>query len=899
MSRRAAVSRGGPAQGPVPAPAQPLGWSPTPKASFTRWNLQLTNTDICHDGGGQEKGGVKVGAVRSHTLFKEALSDLTGFESCISEKTPDLVLNIAGDKISLTEQKTYLRKQNITHGIQDNKVPEKLGLEPRVTPAYFFDTAGHRKSRAAAKLNEWERLIIRTKSVSSPYPINIDLQAFGACAFSGMLTITKLDNTLKLAFTFRARGNCDFTIDIDITEIFASGPDSEFVSSNFVKNNFIDMNQDETSQGFINTVIKYFMGKLMGDYLHQILWTESTDAVITSDQYLRDRCIKNNTPVVCCEPCLGGYYYIYYSTNSTREKTFLEQLGGSKDYIGKQTIDSDAAEIVAAIRDTGDTAPPKTIRKAHRRSPAVVTAVALSQRARRDEEAAVEAAINEKIKAASAEARRARAAARNEIKTYATTEAAAAARSDATAVWDKAFNASNSDRLVATAVVTEMMDAALGDDGTADHITTDTTGVRLPDIVLSLLATGDEPLSDTVGNPMTGGANDSESNKAYLAVVFALLESYSTSLTTFLSNPSFKINSTDYNADESVIAYITSLIEFLSSDELKTTLNTIDTNQSAKEYTTTLTEWLPQPILFKSSDMSTTYNIITDVYYVPHQISKIFPYQEDTIILSGKTLVNKFTNGSFYDFVITALKLTNLPPINARIPLNQTFSFSERSEFKKVLDYLTKFDIGAQEILTEGISEATYEPFGRILVDAISMDIFEDTDIQKCLLLELIGDPVTANRIYNLSNNLLMFEGVLIHDYHIYIDLINIMNSETAGLTFDGGIKRYNNIVIRNGLKGILPDKIITMIISGSFTEAQIKEELRADIVSKTTKRYTTSSTSSSEPTPMISSSSSSGRSSVGTVSAGGRRNRTRKNKRSRKTRRKNKWARMRTRKQK
>jgi hypothetical protein len=377
------------------------------------------------------------------------------------------------------------------------------------------------------------------------------------------------------------------------------------------------------------------------------------------------------------------------------------------------------------------------------------------------------------------------------------------------------------------------------------------------------------------------------------------------SLTTFLSNSSFKINSTDYNADESIIAYINSLIEFLRSDELKTTLNTIDKNKTAKEYTAKLTEWLPQPILFKSSDMSTTYNVITDDYYVPHQISKIFPYQEDTIILSGKTLVNKFTNGSFYDFVITALKLTNLPPVNARIPLKQTFSFSEQSEFKKVLDYLTKFDIGAQEILTEGISEKKYEPFGRLLVDAISMDIFEDTDIQKCLLLELIGDPITANRIYNLSNNLLMFEGVFIHDYHIYIDLINIMNSEGAGLMFDGGIKRYNNIVIRNGLKGVLPDKIIAMFIDGSSTEAQIKEALKQALkqyfdksVTRTSTPGTSPSTSSSEsPYRMISTNVTS--SEEGTVSAGGKRNKTRKRKRVRKTRRKNKWVRMRTRKQK
>jgi hypothetical protein len=332
--------------------------------------------------------------------------------------------------------------------------------------------------------------------------------------------------------------------------------------------------------------------------------------------------------------------------------------------------------------------------------------------------------------------------------------------------------------------------------------------------------------SGALGSTIVGGGdknttnfveNNTPTNIAYLAVLFDTIESMCASLKTFLAISSFKINGIDYKTNDQTEKYIASLIEFLSSVELKGHLNSIDKTQSVDVYTKELIKWMPNNILYSPADMSTTYKVCTNDYYAPHKITRIFPYQKDIIEISGKPFINNFPEGTFYNLAIQSFPELVGSMGDTTILINATLGF------KDILSYLSKFNNNdVRRFQTEGVTMENKDAFLELLNDGVMLYGLRDSDIVKCIFSELISDVVTANRIYNLFTNLLMFNGLYLYNYDIVLDVIEIMNNESAGLEFLGEVERLDDVIFTNEFEGILSDDTISVVINNTYKTTEI-----------------------------------------------------------------------------
>jgi hypothetical protein len=287
-------------------------------------------------------------------------------------------------------------------------------------------------------------------------------------------------------------------------------------------------------------------------------------------------------------------------------------------------------------------------------------------------------------------------------------------------------------------------------------------------------------------------------NEVYCNVLLSNLNSECSRLETFLKIGVFL---TEFPINEPIRTYISSLITFLSSPELKEHIHNIDKTQPTQTYKYELSSWMPQHILFMSNDMNISYHFKNRVYYIPHKLRKVFPYQPDSISLPGNTFSNVFKEGTFYDFVKINITLPPDPTetTNTQIPLN------DKLEFKEILYYLKSFNNSdTDQFLKDGVNSINNIDFVQLLSDSVDVYNLKDADIVKFIFNELIPDTVISSRIYNLFTSLLYFKGLYVFDYEIVLEFINIINRESNGLEFVGGAVRLDTMT-SDSVPGTIP----------------------------------------------------------------------------------------------
>jgi hypothetical protein len=312
-----------------------------------------------------------------------------------------------------------------------------------------------------------------------------------------------------------------------------------------------------------------------------------------------------------------------------------------------------------------------------------------------------------------------------------------------------------------------------------------------------------------------GGGLNENTNAAYLSTLIYIIGDRSIKIKQVLDNKTLRINNADYRINDTLKTYLTQLIDFLNSDVLKMLLESIDKSQEPSEYINELSKWVPSNIFYNPSDMATKLDK-SETYYTPQQITKIFPYQNDSI----GAFKNNFAQDTFFDFVVQSI-----PELNG-LRSDNMIIINYKSDYTDIISYLSEFYQDECNELRKGVNETNNDIFMDLLNRAILYHEFKDLDIVKIIVKGLIEDNLVAARVFDMLINILAFKGIYVYNYKIIIDFINIINNEGGGLEFMD-IERLDNILFHYETSDILPEDFIEEVIANKYDASQIEDLIK------------------------------------------------------------------------
>lgn len=256
---------------------------------------------------------------------------------------------------------------------------------------------------------------------------------------------------------------------------------------------------------------------------------------------------------------------------------------------------------------------------------------------------------------------------------------------------------------------------------------------------------------------------------AYLQVLYSIVDDYCKDLDEYLSASS-----------EGDHTKIIAIRDFLRSSEYRKYLDMIDKKQPYYSYMKELSAWLPNQVIYSSDDMKTLFDTdgSSSKTYGLHSISKVFPMQGDTIEIPGRSFNNIFsTEGSA-----------------ARIETNPAPKFLN---ILRVLAGKYKSKEAKQMLEEGGISAKMNDTFEKIIDYMTTIDTeVTHHDIIKEMFKEIIPDPISACRVYNLFLLYVTFHGYYVLSYSILEKFVAVLNANGGELP--GGFDAMKEIVEGN-----------------------------------------------------------------------------------------------------
>ena len=273
-------------------------------ASIQEWNTNLNYEDMDHDAGNPK-----------NSLYQTCRDSL--FNNIEDIDYPDLayVKPIIIPKKDIYTKPSVIREN---FSIRDTEPAEKIGMNEKYTPAYYFDPAT-RKYPA-----EFPSSVMKYRNKT------IDLKKYG---LNVKITFKFMNNNFQEVAkptVIAATINIDHTnFQDEYTEyIHKTGysmaatkskrqlkiPDNNrqtaeeynhlinqiLILGNGEKDHFFNMNQNNVTPDNIKRGQRMILYKLLGDLLHAVFSTPE-DLVFTLDTYLKDRCRRNGIAVVAKE----------------------------------------------------------------------------------------------------------------------------------------------------------------------------------------------------------------------------------------------------------------------------------------------------------------------------------------------------------------------------------------------------------------------------------------------------------------------------------------------------------------------------------------------------------------------------------------------------------------------
>ena len=227
--------------------------------------------------------------------FDTCLKDL--FKGLTERGIPNLHLyfTVISAKSDIPSTVTLASKPSILrdfkYGIQDTVTPMKFGLERKIGPSHYFDTASHKYGT-----DEFSKL----QEYYGGYDVTTDLKKFG---IDGTLNSYLENNNIHFEFSLNNSLNnsgISFNVQIDSNGNVLNGLDIINGNANFA--NWLEQNLGTSSitTGVKTECKKRILGKLLGDLYYLIdLHEMDSDThkiqtlVCTKDSYLCDRVLFN------------------------------------------------------------------------------------------------------------------------------------------------------------------------------------------------------------------------------------------------------------------------------------------------------------------------------------------------------------------------------------------------------------------------------------------------------------------------------------------------------------------------------------------------------------------------------------------------------------------------------
>jgi len=281
-----------------------------------QWNRALNYTDIVHDVSTD---------IKTNRLFTTLLSNMFPEHPVIPRYKKDYepysvytnnILCYPLPNNAMTIRPAQLKNK---YGISDNCKSSKFSMIEKITPSYYFDSAGREfEDKRDGIFGEMETFchingIIKREIDLSKYDVNYKMIIdFTDHNNEKCLEITlkyipglkhKLDLTAVVNPTgYQVHGKPLFLIDEfpyetekkkekKIKKIYYLGGNTE-------KEFFFRKNEDIHNNTNNGSGIRMIICKLLGDLSH-LVFSCDNDIVVTTDSYLRERCIKNKVAVIC------------------------------------------------------------------------------------------------------------------------------------------------------------------------------------------------------------------------------------------------------------------------------------------------------------------------------------------------------------------------------------------------------------------------------------------------------------------------------------------------------------------------------------------------------------------------------------------------------------------------